>query len=91
MGKRYLRWKENVVNSLEIPRDLAWQDSILTLTGEQVCVENYRRILSYQPDLLCIQLKKGKMKIQGRGLKIVYYTKDEMQINGCVCKISFER
>ena len=84
MGKRYHRWKENVVNSLEIPRDLAWQDSILTVTGDQVCLENYRSILSYQPDLLCVQLKRGRMKI-------VYYTKEEMQISGCVNKISFER
>ena len=91
MGKRYHRWKENVVNSLEIPRDLAWQDSILTVTGDQVCLENYRSILSYQPDLLCVQLKRGRMKIQGKGLKIVYYTKEEMQIRGCVSKISFER
>ena len=32
MGKKYQHWKENVVNALEIPKDLAWQDSILTLT-----------------------------------------------------------
>ena len=57
MGKKYQHWKENVVNALEIPKDLAWQDSILTLTGQQLCVENYRSILCYQPEYLCIQLK----------------------------------
>ncbi len=90
MGKRYRQWKENVVNSLEIPRDLAWKDSILTLTGQQLCVENYRNILCYQPDYLCIQLKNGRMKIHGRGLRIVYYTREEMQITGCVSQINFE-
>lgn len=91
MGKRYRHIKENVVNSLEIPRDLAFQDSILTVTGDQVCLENYRSILSYRPDFLCIQLKNGKMKIQGKRLEIIYYTKEEMQINGCISQISFER
>lgn len=90
MGKRYQHWKENVVNSLEIPRDLAWQDSILTLTGQQLCIENYRSILCYQPEYLCIQLKKGRMKICGKGLQITYYTREEMQITGWIRQISFE-
>lgn len=46
--KKTSHWKEHLVESLQIPRDLAFQESVITLTGEhEVLLENYRGILEY--------------------------------------------
>ena len=47
--KKMGQWKENLVTSLEIPRDLAMKETVFTVTGKhQAVVCNYRSVLRYE-------------------------------------------
>ncbi|MGI6094368.1 MAG: YabP/YqfC family sporulation protein [Lachnospiraceae bacterium] len=80
----------NLVNALQIPGDLAYQDPIVTITGaREVFVENYKCIMEYEADHLMIQLRKSCIRIEGTHLQITYYTKEEMKITGCIRNIVY--
>ena len=57
---------------------------------KQAYVENYRKILEYQNSCVHILLKRGKMRIEGEHLMIVYYSRDEMKVTGQIQAVFFE-
>ena len=88
--KKKEQWRENLVEALEIPRDLALKESVFTVTGK-IQIGNYRSILRYEPQELIILTFSGKLVIHGKGLKILWYTPEEMQIEGILSEIILER
>ena len=82
---RQVHGKELVVESLKLPKDSLLGASIVTLTGNtEVFVENYKGIIEYTSQMILLQGKTCKIEICGRRLNIVYYTNEDMKINGCV-------
>lgn len=91
MGKLADRWKENLVESLKMPRDLVYQDAVITLTGNsKILLENYRGILEYSHNHILVQTKRCRIRIQGENLEVLYYTNDEMKVSGRFSGISYE-
>lgn len=88
--KHYL--KENLVTALEVPKDLAYQDAIITVTGmNQAVIENYRSILRYTREEIVLLTLRGKVIICGKRLEIPCYTPEEMTICGSISGIFLER
>lgn len=91
MRGSYVRFREELMGSLEVPRDLAMQESILTVTGSSsLCIENYKSIQFYSQENIRILTRAGRIRICGKALKIQYYTCDEMGISGHFHEIVFE-
>lgn len=92
MGKRKsVPWKERLAQSLQIPRDLICQESVITLMGaREILVENYRGILEYTEDHLLILTRQCKIRIQGENLEVLYYTSEEMKVSGRILDITYE-
>lgn len=79
------------LSRMQIPADLAYQESVLTFWGKrEVCVENYRRILEYQCGRIVVLLKNGTLILNGEGLCITHYSREEMKISGQIREITFE-
>ena len=79
-----------LVETLELPRDLFFGSVILTVTGqEEIIVENYKGILQYSDDLILLQGKNRKIELKGKKLTISYYTNEDMKIRGMIETISF--
>ena len=77
-------------DSLDIPKDLSYRESVLTLTGSrEVFIENYKRIRRYQDTCILLLSKENKIQIEGTRLVIAYYTDVEMKITGNICRIIF--
>lgn len=90
--KKIGQWKEDLVTSLEIPRDLAMKETIVTVTGRhQVVVCNYRSILRYEKEEIILLTFRGKLQIRGKRLQISLYTPEEMYIQGVILEIILER
>ena len=90
--KKRERWKENMVSALEVPRDLAYRDAIVTITGQgQAVIENYRSILRYTREEIVVLTLRGKVTICGKRLEIPCYTPEEMQVRGCISGIFLDR
>lgn len=77
-------------DSLQIPKDLSYQEAVLTMTGsKELYIENYRCIRQYRDTCIILLSGKTKIQIEGTKLVIVYYTDVEMKIAGNICKIMF--
>ena len=87
MGRKG-QWKENLVSALEIPGDLAYGDSLVTLTGpREVRIENFRCLASYTSSEIVVLTLRGKVTICGDRLEIPWFTRNEMKIRGCITGI----
>ena len=84
MSKRNpFKIREQVIEQLELPKDLLMGDAIVTITGRrELLIENYKGILNYEDSFIKIQAKNCRIVITGRKLSIDYYTNEEMKISG---------
>lgn len=90
MGRKTSQIKAQMVSTMEIPRDLAYQEVLLTVTGNtSVCIENYRSILEYTTQKVLLLTKNGRLQITGKCLEIQSYTSDEMLITGHITEVAF--
>ena len=82
--------RELIGDSLKLPRDMAMGACIVTALGnEQVMVENYRGILEYTQNSIVLQSKTCRIAVCGCGLKIAYYTNEDMKIEGKISEIRY--
>ena len=71
MNKKNLKIKDNIksqmVECLQLPKDLVLGASIITVTGNQdIYIENYKGIIEYTSDTILIQGKKCQICKIGR-------------------------
>lgn len=82
------RWKEQMVSALEIPPDLAYSETIITMTGSmEILIENYKSISRYTPTEIVVRSLRGKVSICGKNLEILWYTSSAMKVTGNISGI----
>ncbi len=82
--------KELLVESLRLPKDMVMGAFMLSMTGNsEAFIENYKGILEYTNTCIIIQTKNGQVRFEGCGLKIEYYTNEDMKICGCISGVIF--
>ena len=80
-----------MTSALKLPQDILYHEATLSLCGRRsLYLENFKGIVSFQPECICIQTKDCRLFIRGRGLEIVYYTEEELQLSGWIVEISYE-
>lgn len=83
--------RDRLVEAAGLPRDVLLKAPVLTVTGNfEVCIGNYRGITEYTDVLVRIRSKTGQIRVAGSGLKVDYYTNDEMKVTGRIDEIRFE-
>lgn len=83
--------KSNIVESLELPRDIMYGAVIITAMGRnQVLVENYKGIIEYTKEKIRLQTKNCQVTVQGKELVVEYYTNEEMKITGFIQGILYD-
>ncbi len=84
-------FREKVINSLELPKDLMLGAAILTVTGRrEALIANYKGILEYEDSFIRVQTKNCRILVSGAHLAIEYYTNEEMKITGFIETIQYE-
>lgn len=79
-----------MVDSLKLPKDSMLGASIVTVTGNtDAFIENYRGIIEYNSQMILLQGKNCRIEICGKRLCIVYYTNEDMKINGWIEQIRY--
>ena len=85
------KWKEGLVESLELPKDLVYGAVLVSITGRQeMLIENYRGILEYTKNHISLQTKTCRLVVHGKDLDISYYTNEEMKITGRIDSVRYE-
>ena len=82
--------KEKMISAMDLPKDVIQNASVITILGRnEVCIENYRGIIEYTDALIRVQTRAGQFRIQGKRLRIQYYTNDEMKVTGALSSLEF--
>ncbi len=90
MKKNDLLVNEKIVNTCQLPKDVIWGASLISITGNnEIVIENFKNIIKYQPDFISIQCKSYQINIIGNKLMIDIYTKEEIKICGNITEIKF--
>ena len=77
-----------MVSALEIPPDLAYSETIITMTGSmEILIENYMSISRYTPTEIVVRSLRGKVSICGKNLEILWYTSISMKVTGKISGI----
>ncbi len=88
--KKNWNLKESMIESLQLPKDLMLGMPIVTVTGfHEAYIENYKGILEYSEEMILLQTKTCQIEIQGEKLHIMYYTNDEMKVEGMISSIQY--
>lgn len=86
-----ITYLEIISQNLMLPPDVIAGAPIITLNGRNsISVENHKRILEYTCDKIRISTKINCLCIEGRNLKISFYTKEELKILGLIHKVYYE-
>lgn len=89
--QKSLKFREQVIEQLELPKDFVLKDALVTITGRrELLIENYKGILIYEDSFIKIQAKNCRIAITGTHLNIDYYTNEEMKITGFFQQIQYE-
>ena len=82
--------KHGISDSLRLPYDLTRGDILVSVTGRhEVFVENDKGIIEYTDCRIMLSGKSGSVLLEGKGLSVVYYTGDEMKVEGTLDNICF--
>jgi sporulation protein YqfC len=85
-----LQKKEAIVERLELPGDICLGEMQIHLMGSRLArVENYGKLLAYEDTGIVMQGKRCKVSVEGRGLSIAYFTKEDMEIRGCIACVKY--
>ncbi|MDD5949892.1 MAG: YabP/YqfC family sporulation protein [Lachnospiraceae bacterium] len=83
--------EERVSNTFSLPKDVVMGLTNIHLIGNrELIIENYRGILLCSETCIKVQAKKQLLIVEGKELKIVYYTNKDMKISGMISAISFQ-
>ena len=83
---------ENVLSRLNISEDVLTGAEIMTLVGKRsLVIENYIKVLEYEPDNIKVRTKRNNVCICGSNLKIEYLYDVELRITGLIKSITYER
>ena len=89
MGKLKKHWQ--LADTLRIPPEISSGDARITILGTyRVWIEHYRGILEYTDKTVVLQGKQGKICVEGKRLRIDYYTKEDMVIRGKILAVRYD-
>lgn len=82
---------ESLSAQIRLPADILAGAPVITATGRnELCLENYKGIIEFTGSMIKIQTKVCKIVIEGKHLKILYFTEDEMRISGFIQAIYYQ-
>lgn len=86
-----LRFLEVLSESISLPPDVLAGAPIVTMHGRNaVFIENHKKIAEYSEEQIVVQTGVCSVLVEGKRLRIDYFTKEEMKISGFVRQVSYQ-
>lgn len=84
------RLRRNVVNALELPKEVMLNLPFISLTGkEELVIENYKGIIEYGDEVMRVSTAAGVLRIEGKGLLLKQLTSECIVVIGNIKGIMF--
>lgn len=82
---------ENLSGKYHLPKDVVLDSSLVEIIGiKNIRVENYKGIIEYSQQRIKLQVREGKLIIEGERMQIDYCTDTELHISGWVKMICYD-
>jgi sporulation protein YqfC len=86
----YIKKQEQLVERLELPKDLFLGMPLLSLDGNRtLCIVNHRGIVKYSRETIIVASRSYGIQITGRELSIPSFNRDQVEITGYLQSVSF--
>lgn len=90
-GKGGKKWRQNLADLFELPREIVLNLPRLTVIGNLQCyLENHRGVIEYTSEKIRLSVNGGEIIIQGENLVIRYMENDEIAVDGNLRKVHYE-
>lgn len=89
-NKEKITFKQKLAKTLEISKDIISDIPRFTINdNNEIRIENYKGILSYEAEEIKLGSKKYTISINGKNLKISSITDEDIMIIGEITSLSF--
>ena len=90
MSEHSKQTSKKIIETLDLPQDLFLGMPNISFSGnKEVYISNHRGILSYGEDEMLILTKEFQIRICGRKLNIISYSKEDLTIQGYISSVAF--
>ncbi len=90
MSEHSKQTTKKLIETLDLPQDIFLGIPILSLCGnKELYISNHRGILSYGQEEMIILAKEYQIRVKGKALNIVSYTKEDLTIQGYILSLEF--
>ena len=90
-GKSAGKWRQNLADLLELPREIVLNLPRLTVIGNLQCyLENHRGVIEYSTEKIRLSVNGGEVMISGSDLVIRYLGSEEIAIDGTIGMVRYE-
>lgn len=92
MEEKWNRAKENITESLNLPKDIVFDIPKITIMGDgEVTIENHKGIVSFEDTKVKVNSRLGLIIVEGHKFKISFIGGTTLTITGKVKEIKYER
>ena len=79
-----------LADKLELPEDVLLGSAKLTVTGgRSAVIENHRGVLEYNAERIVVAVPRGKVCLDGTGLRLKAMNKNELLVGGHIRNIEW--
>jgi len=90
MSEHSKQTTKKLIETLDLPQDLFLGMPNIALSGnKEVYISNHRGILSYGEEEMMILVKEFQIRIRGKKLNIISYSKEDLTIQGYISSVEF--
>lgn len=90
-GKEGKRWRRELADFLELPREIILNQPRLTIVGTMQCLlENHRGVIEYTNEMIRIAVAEGEIILRGDNLVIRTLAGEEIAVEGKISSLDFE-
>ena len=90
MSEHSKQTAKKIIETLDLPQDLFLGLSNISILGnKEVYISNHRGLLSYGTEEMSVLTKEYQIRVRGKNLNIISYSKEDVTIQGYIIGLEF--
>ena len=82
----------NWMDRLDLPEEPIPVQPLVEIAGQgRVLIEHHCGVTEYRREAICVKVKFGHIRVEGRGLELSRMTRQQLIICGCIDSVRLER
>lgn len=91
MEDKFYKSKENIVEKLDLPRDIVFNLPKINIIGNsEIIIENHQGVVMFDKEIVKINSGIGIISILGNNFEILFMGGNTVALSGCFKSIAYE-